>query len=106
MIAGRLKLININSRLQSACRSSYRSEAALNDYIATEQQPIHIESNSSIISITACGKCCNNHDVSEDSDVTALSNKLTNINVNINNNFGIIIITLTAWWANRPRCSA
>ena len=78
-----------------ACRSSpCRSEAALNNYIATEQQPIHIESNSNIISITACGKCCNN-DVSEDSDVTALSNKLTNINVNINKNFGIIIITLT-----------
>ncbi|CAB4034030.1 ubiquitin C, partial, partial [Paramuricea clavata] len=74
--------------------SACRSEAALNSYIATEQQPIHIESNSSIISITACGKCCNN-DVSEDSDVTALSDKLTNINVNINNNFGIIIMTLT-----------
>ncbi len=71
---------------------SIESEA-LESYIATKHQPIHIENNSRIINITTCGTC--NSDVLEScakaSDVTALSNQLTNIN--ITNNFGIIIIS-------------
>lgn len=66
--------------------------AALNkSYIATEHQPIHIENNTRIINITASGKC--NSDTPEASDVTALSTQLTNINIKITNNFGIIIIS-------------
>jgi hypothetical protein len=52
--------------------------AALNkSYIATEHQPIHIENNTRIISITASGKC--NSDSPGASDVTALSTQLRQI---------------------------
>ncbi|CAB4000216.1 polyubiquitin [Paramuricea clavata] len=70
---------------------SSEGEAALKSYIAAEHQPIHIENNSRFINITAGGKC--NSDAPEASDVTALSTQLTNININIINNFGIIIIS-------------
>ena len=71
---------------------SSEGEAALKiGYIATEHQPIHIENNTRIINITASGKC--NSDTPEASDVTALSTQLTNINIKITNNFGIIIIS-------------
>ena len=71
---------------------SSEGEAAFKiGYIATEHQPIHIENNTRIINITAGSKC--NSDTPEASDVTALSTQLTNININITNNFGIIIIS-------------
>jgi ubiquitin C len=67
---------------------------AIKSYIATKHQPIHIENNSRIINITAASGKCNN-DTSEASraDTTVPSNQLTNININITNNFGIIIIS-------------
>ena len=65
-------------------------EAGLQSYNASEQQPIHIENNCSIVNITTCVQ--SNSDASESSDIT-VENQLANINVNITNNFGIIIIS-------------
>ena len=67
-------------------------ETAVKSYIATEDRPIHIENNSHIVNITACGKCSNS-DTSQTSDLTALSNQVSNVNINIDSNFGIVIIS-------------
>ena len=69
------------------------AEDSLTSYMATENRPINIEHNSGVINITACGKCSGCP--SESSDVNALADQLTNINVNVNNNFGIVVMTLT-----------
>ena len=68
-------------------------ETAVKSYIATEDRPIHIENNSHIVNITACGKCSNS-DTSQTSDLT--SNQVSNVNINIGSNFGIVIISLTS----------
>ena len=70
-------------------------ETDVKSYIATEDRPIHIENNSHIVNITACGKCSNS-DTSQTSDVTALSNQVSNVNINIGRNFGIVIISLAS----------
>ena len=70
---------------------------ALKNCIGTEHHPIQIENNTKVhvVNVATCGKC--NSDASElalpcskASDVTGLS---ANININITNNFGIIIIS-------------
>ena len=71
-------------------------ETAVKSYIATEDRSIHIENNSHIVKITACSKCSNS-DTSQTSDVTALSNQVSNVNINIGSNFGIVIISLASF---------
>ena len=70
---------------------------ALKSCIGNEHHPIQVENNTKVhvVNVATCGKC--NSDASElalpcskASDVTRLS---ANININITNNFGIIIIS-------------
>ena len=68
-----------------------------NGYIATEYQPVKIENNSTVqvVNINSCAKC-NSHaseSCGETSDVASVCSQLANINIDITNNFGIIIIS-------------
>ena len=74
---------------------THADETAVKSYIATEDRPIHIENNSHIVNVTACGKCSNS-DTLQTSDLTALSNQVSNVNINIGSNFGIVIISLAS----------
>mgnify|MGYP002803393100 CR=1 FL=1 len=80
-------------KVEQHLQLSGEAEDSFTSYTATENQPINIEHNSGVININACGKCGGGP--SESSDVNALTDQLTNINVNVNNNFGIVIITST-----------
>ena len=88
-----MNIVEARQEVQSSTEGSVSPE----NYITTEHQPVKIESNSRVhvVNITTCDKC-NSHaseSCGETSDLTSLCSQLTNINIDITNNFGIVIIT-------------
>ena len=87
-----MNIVEVRQELQSSTEGNVSPE----NYITTEHQPVKIENNSRVhvVNITTCNKC-NSH-ASEpcgESSVTSLCSQLTNINIEVTNNFGIVIIT-------------
>ena len=92
-LAGNMNIVEGRQDLQP----SIEGKDSPKSYITTEREPVKIENNSKVhvVNITTCGKC-NSHvseSCGETSNVTSLCNQLTNINIDITNNFGIIIIS-------------
>ena len=90
---GNMNIVEARQEVQPRTEGNVSPE----NYITTEHQPVKIENNSRVhvVNITTCDKC-NTHaseSCGETSDVTSLCSQLTNINIDITNNFGIVIIT-------------
>ena len=89
-----MNTVGVRQKLQPFTEGNVLSE----NYITTEHQPVKIGNNSRVhvVNITTCDKCSCSHtseSCGETSDATSLCSQLTNININITNNFGIIIVS-------------